>query len=122
MAQASIQLFNLLGPLVGDRIYPRVVPEGYEDQAPYIIYQRISAQPEITLDGFSGYEWVSMQIDIYHDNDYAAELLANQVIHKINTQIEASIYDTRRQGQDPDTGLYFESVDYEFWQTAPITG
>ena len=122
MAMASVQLYNLLGPLVGDRIYPQVVPEGYESATPYIIYRRISAQPMTTLDGFTGHEWVAMQIDIYHDNDYAAELLANNVIHQINTHIDASIFDTRRQGQDPDTALYYESVDYEFWQTAPITG
>lgn len=116
---AGVQLCTLLSPLVSNRIYPMIATEDDDSTAPYIIYQVISTQPEITDDGITGHEWVRVQIDVYHDNIYQCTLLANKVINLINEQIKPSIYDGQQQLYDHERGLYRQSIDYEFFQTTP---
>ncbi len=129
MALASVQLYSTLSPLTSGKVFPGVAPYKGDPQGnkqdtdtPYISYQRISTQPENTLDGFSGHEWVNMQIDVYHGTDYEAELLANNVLYILKTNIPGLIYDGRTQGQDFETGYYYESLEIGMWQTAPTNG
>ena len=136
---AGVQLFNVLSPLVGDtylektqyldralyiddgnkKIYPIIARENDDATVPYIIYQTVSSQPEVTNDGITGYEWVRMQIDVYHTDAYKATILANKVINAINEQIKPSIYDGQQQLYDHASGLYRQSIDYSFFQTTP---
>ena len=108
--------FTDTGPV---RVYPLIIKETDDNTAPYIIYQVISSQPEITNDGITGHEWVRMQIDVYHTDAYQATLLANKVINNINDNIKPSIYDGQQQLYDHASGLYRQSIDYEFFQTTP---
>ena len=118
---AGVQLVQTLGPLVSNRIYPLVIREGNNATVPYIIYQVISSQPEITNDGITGHEWVRVQIDVYHEDVYQCTLLANNVINTINEQIQNSIDNGQQQMYDSPSDLYRQSIDYEFNQTIPTT-
>ena len=68
---AGAQLYPLLAPLVSERVYPIIVPEGSVKDTPYIVWQVISDLPEKTIDGATGHEWVRVQIDCY-DPSYDA--------------------------------------------------
>lgn len=116
---AGVQLVQTLGSLVNARIYPMIIREHDDHTAPYIIYQIISSQPDITNDGITGHEWIRAQIDVYHDDAYACTMLANQVISSINNQIKNSIYGGQQQLYDTASDLYRQSIDYEFSQTTP---
>jgi len=118
---AGVQLVQTLGPLVGNRIYPIIIREGNNATVPYIIYQVISSQAEVTNDGITGHEWVRVQIDVYHEDIYQCTLLANNVINTINEQIKHSIYNGQQQMYDSPSDLYRQSIDYEFSQTTPTT-
>lgn len=116
---AGVRLNQILSPLVGNRVYPMIATERDDSTAPYIIYQAISSQPEVTDDGITGYEWVRMQIDVYHTDAYKATLLANRVINTINNQIKPSVYGGQQQLHDSASDLFRQSIDYEFFQTTP---
>ena len=116
---AGVQITDVLSPLVAARIYPVIATEDDDSTSPYIVYQVISSQPEITNDGITGHEWVRVQIDVYHDDAYQCTLLANKVINTINEQIQPSIYDGQQQMYDAERDLYRQSIDYEFFQTTP---
>ncbi|MFK4001711.1 DUF3168 domain-containing protein [Psychrobacter namhaensis] len=118
---AGVQLVQTLGPLVDSRIYPVIIREHDDHTTPYIIYQTISTQAEVTNDGITGHEWVRMQIDVYHNDAYQCTLLANKVINAINDHIQPSIYDGQQQLYDQPSDLYRQSIDYEFGQTTPTT-
>lgn len=114
---AGVRINTLLSPMVNGRLYPDMLTEHDDKTIPYVVYQNISTVPEVTLDGVTGHEWVRMQIDVYHNDKYQAVLLANRVVQKINDNIQPSIYSARQSLREGD--LYRESIDYEFWQTAP---
>ena len=116
---ASVQLVQTIGPLVNGRIYPLRIDENEDSAPPYIIYQEVSSQPEITDDGITGHEWTRMQIDVYHPDAYQCTLLANKVINAINDQIQHSIYGGQEQMYDAASDLFRQSIDYEFSQTTP---
>lgn len=116
---AGVTLYKLLSPLVDDKVYPLFVTELDTREPPYIVYQLVSNQPEITMDGITGHEWVNVQIDVYHSDIYEATLLANKVINTINNNVKPSIYGGSSQLYDPDANLYRILIEFQFWQTTP---
>lgn len=116
---AGVQLYNLLSPLVDGKVYPLFVTERDKRDPPYIVYQVISNQPEITMDGITGHEWVRVQVDVYHRDIYEATLLSNKVINLINNNVKPSIYGGSSQLYESEAKLYRITADYEFWQTTP---
>lgn len=116
---AGVQLKQVLGPLVEGRIYPLRIDEKEDSTPPYIIYQEVSSQPELTDEGITGHEWTRQQIDVYHPDKYKVILFANKVVNAINDQIKPSIYGGQQQLHDEAKNLWRQSIDYEFWQTTP---
>lgn len=116
---AGVQLYNLLSPLVDGKVYPLFVTELDERDPPFIVYQVISDQPETTLDGITGHEWVNVQIDVYHPDVYQCTLLANKVINQINNNVKPSKYNGSDQLYEADAELFRISIDYGLWQTTP---
>lgn len=116
---AGVRLAQVLGPLVNSRIYPDVATENDDDTRPYITYTDVSNVPEITQDGVTGWEWVHMQINVWHDDKYEGALLANKVIYTINKEIKPAVFDGKTSTRDTETGLYGQIIEYEFWQTTP---
>lgn len=116
---ASQIIYEKLSALVDGRCYPLFVPEYSSQKPPYIIYQQISTEPENTLDGVTGHEWITMQIDIYH-NDYDECLyLTTKTITKLN-QINPSIYQGVQHFYDKESGLFRSLLEYGFWQALEI--
>lgn len=116
---ANQTIHRLLGPLVGKRIYPLVAPEN--TATPYIVWQVISAQRQNTLDGTTNHEWLRVQIDIY-DKSYDKSLkLSHKAVEAINNGVQLSIHSGSQQYHEQETKLFRQSIDYEFWQTTPVT-
>lgn len=112
-------LYSVLGSLVGNQIYPLVIPETGDDSPPYIVYQVISSQSQNTLDGPTGHEWARVQIDIYdHDYDQCVQL-SHDVVKALDDALQLKIYDGARQMYEKDSKLFRQSIDIEFWQTTP---
>ena len=116
---AGETLFSALSPLVGDRIYPLIVPEHAPNTPPYIVYQVISSQSQNTIDGPTGHEWVRVQIDIYHDSYDDGVQLSHDVVKTLNDSLQLKIYDGTQQMYEKDSKLFRQSIDIEFWQTTP---
>lgn len=115
---AGQQLYPILSPLVDGRVYQLIRREGADATTPYIVYTPVSADPTTSQDGFTGYEWVRAQIDIYHDDYDELDSLADAVIDAINTNIRPSELSGRQHLYDADSELYRQSIDYEFFTKA----
>lgn len=111
---AGQQLYPILSPLVDGRMFPMRRWEGADSANPYIIYSKVSSIPDSTMDGFSGHEYVRVQIDIYHEDYDELDALAIQVIDAINTGIPLSEF-LNRQHLIDDSGLYRQSMDWQLW-------
>ena len=68
--------------LVGNRIYPIVIPDGAS--LPAIAYQRISGPRAETMDGPSGLAWPRFQITSVAETVSEAIALANAVRHALD--------------------------------------
>jgi hypothetical protein len=114
-------LYTLLGPLVGNRIYPMIVPETEQNAPPYIVWQVISSQSQNTLEGPTGHEWLRVQIDVY-DSDYDnCVQLSHDAVKALDNGLQLKIYDGTKQMYESDSKLFRQSIDIEFWQTTPTT-
>ena len=116
---AGAQLYPLLAPLVSERVYPIIVPEGSVKDTPYIVWQVISDLPEKTIDGATVHEWVRVQIDCYDPSYDAAVQLSNDVLGVINNNIQTTDYFGTQQMYDTDAKLFRQSIDIGLWQTTP---
>ncbi|OOS03268.1 Protein of unknown function [Moraxella cuniculi DSM 21768] len=111
---ASEQIFNILSELVDGNIYPLFVPETAPDSDRYIVYQIISTEPDNTLDGTTGHEWVRVQIDVYC-NDYDEMLaLSSRVIGRLNGITPSNYLGVQHLYE---ANQYRAIIEYEFWQT-----
>lgn len=111
---ASVQIETVLRPMVNGRVYPDIASEN--ERTPYIVYQDISNQPEVTLEGPTGHEWVHVQIDVYDKGKLDCIKLANRVINEISNQIKPSVYGGKTATKDGN--LNRTIIEFEFWQTA----
>lgn len=117
----AAQLYPILSPLVGGAMYPMVAPERVKAKPPYITWQVISTQPENTIDGVTGHEWVRVQIDIYDTYYERCVQLSHDVVGLINSNIPSSLYGGTQQLYENEAKLFRQSIDYEMWQTTPTT-
>lgn len=111
---AGEQIFALLSDLVGGRVYPLFVPETADTADSHIVYQIIHTEPDNTLDGVTGHEWVRAQIDIYHDNYDDMLTLAARVIGRLDSITPSNYLGVQHHF---DERQYRAIIEYEFWQT-----
>ncbi|OOR83912.1 DUF3168 domain-containing protein [Moraxella canis] len=112
--QASEKIYQLLADLVDKRVYPLFVPEVAEKADSYIVYQIINTNPDNTLDGVTGHEWVSVQIDVYHDQYDKMLALTSRVIGRLDSITPSNYLGVQHHY---DSGQYRAILEYEFWQT-----
>lgn len=112
--QAAEKIYTLLSDLVDGRVYPLIVPETADTADSYIVYQIIHTEPDNTLDGVIGHEWVRAQIDIYHDNYDDMLALASRVIGRLDSITPSNYLGVQHHY---DSGQYRAIIEYEFWQT-----
>ena len=74
---AALEAGEDLASLVGEKIFALLIPEG--TLLPCVTFQRISGIPANTLDGHSGLERISVQIDAWGRNYAEAKSVAKAV-------------------------------------------
>lgn len=109
---ASETIYSTLAPLFDERVYPIVISEHENIKPPYAIYNIITSNPLSTLDGYTGHDWVRVQIDIY-DSDYD-ELIAltKQAIIALDNHTSTYLGTTYHK----DGELYRSISEYHLWQ------
>lgn len=114
--RANAAVTDALKPLVSNRVWPFVAPET-NTCAPYITYTPISSQRLQTLDGYTGHNQVSMQIDIWADDVETTTRLAETVIQLLEarTDISARVQQDR-DDHDSTTNLVRKSLDFLIWE------
>jgi hypothetical protein len=117
--RASVLIFQTLGSLVGGRVYPAPRKEADDQTMPYITYQKISADPLVTLENDWSDEQLRVQVNVYHNTLNLSELLAIQVKEAMKAQTVSAlqILDSRAD-YDFDTKLHSESIDFSMWQNS----
>lgn len=107
---ASETLYQRLSPLFEGRIYPIVAGEHADSTPPYGVYHIIASEPLNTLDGYTGHDFVRVQIDSYH-SDYDALV---QLVGDINVALHPFYYLGTTYHNDGT--LYRAIVEYQLWQ------
>lgn len=118
---AGAKIFPILSPLVDGRVFPIIVPEASLKNTPYIVWQIISDVPENTIDGYTGHEWVRVQIDVYDKYYDAAVQLGHDVVATLDENIQTTDYFGTEQTFDTEAKLFRQSIDIGLWQTTPAT-
>lgn len=104
-----------LAALVGKKVFALVIPQG--TKLPCVSFQRISGEPANCLDGHSGLENITLQMDAW-GRTYAE---AKQVAKAIRAAMPATgeIFGARltmdQDLHDEETKCFRVSMDYEIW-------
>lgn len=103
-------------PDADGKVYPNVIPEGQNVAPPYIVHQLVNADPENTLDGYTGHNHARVQVSVF-DTDFDNCLaLAKAVIWRINERIPTAIFIGRHTGYDDNAhNLLLHSQIVEFY-------
>ena len=119
---AGQQLYPILKTIVGEQVYQvikrtRTNADGQPlpDAVPYVVYAPISTVPETSQQGYAGFDWTRVQIDVYHNNYDALDAVVNEIITAIDKNIRPSELGTRQHLYDAETELFRQSFDYEFF-------
>lgn len=105
--------------IVGDRIYPQVMPD--EPVVPALVYTLISNRPQNSLEGYtSGQMQAIVQIDCYTMMYGDAQLLADAVQDLLGTArvvpgIKGWVRD-RRDDYEDDSRFHRVSMDIAIWR------
>jgi hypothetical protein len=117
----GVQLYALLSAnagvaaLVGDRIFPQVMPQG--GQLPALVYAVVDDVPENTLTGYT-LRGARVQIDCYGKAYIAAQGTADAVVSalaEIVTEGLAAVLLSRRDGYEDETTLHKVMLDFSLW-------
>lgn len=107
---ASETLYNRLSALFDGRVYPIVATEHADTAVPYAIYHTIASEPLNTIDGYTGHDFVRVQIDIYH-SDY------DDLLHCVDNTTQAlNNFLYLGTTYTSDGTLYRAIVEYKLWQ------
>ena len=114
---AGQRLCPILNPLFDNRVYVSKRMDGQDSVVPYAIYNQITGNPETSQDGYTGHDWVRVQIDIYAEYENEADNLENQAKVLIATKIKPCEIGTTQHLTDGE--LYRRSFDVEFFTEIP---
>ena len=114
---AGQRLCPILNPLFDNRVYVSKRMDGQDSGVPYVIYTQITGNPETSQDGYTGHDWVRVQIDIYAEYEDEADSLENQTKILIAKNIKPCEINTTQHLTDGD--LYRRSFDVEFFTEIP---
>jgi hypothetical protein len=102
----------------GVKVYPLLAPQG--TVPPYASYQRVSAIPEVSLDGESGIDLVRVQIDAWGATMSEAKVLAGEIRQAMKTSsLDGTLKsrpDTSFDDYEPELRQFRSSADYLCWQ------
>lgn len=118
---AGQQLYPILSQIFGKtRVFQLVRRETATDKGlPYVVYTPVTTDPETSQDGYTGYDWSRVQIDIYHDSYDKLDSVAIQAIIAITGKIRPCEIGSRQHLYDNDSGLFRQTFDVEFFTEIP---
>lgn len=99
--------------LVSTRIYPLRMPQG--GSLPSVVYQRVSTDPVVSLDGDSNLDNVRVQFTCWATSYSGALDLAGKVRDAINGSTLKSITNLIIDTEDPETKNYGVIIDISVW-------
>lgn len=111
-------LFTALSSLASSRVYPLMAPE--KVATPYIVYTKVAATPENTLDGGASIDLVRMQIDIYESNYSSAKSLSDAVRSALEGVSIKAAMQSEFDFFEPDLHIYRVSQDYLIWKRSSL--
>ena len=109
-------LFALLSPLAGGRVFPDVAP--LSTARPYVIYQQIGGEAvNYTDDAAPNRQHALMQISVWSDGRLQANTLARQIEDALRgaAAFQARPDGALRTDHEPDLNLYGASQDFSIW-------
>ena len=111
------ELFTLLSPLVGNRVHPNTALEK-PYTTPYIVYSRISAVRENTLEqggGSNALVQTNMQIDIYSKSYSEAMTISGQVQTSLRGWSNQNIVQMEQDFYEPDESVHRIMLEVSIW-------
>jgi hypothetical protein len=105
--------------LINDRIHPLRLPQ--TPTVPAMVYQKISQAPGYSQQGNSGMDSIRLQFTFWSETLLEAQQLANELQEategrkNMNGREAVSFVENRQSGDDPDTGLFRETLDLVSW-------
>lgn len=110
------QIKTALAPLVGDRIYPDVAPEG--TARPYLTYQQVGGKALNYLEGtVPGKRNARMQVNVWADTRLAASELSERAEDalRLAAGLQAEVLGARVSLFEEDTKLRGARQDFSVW-------
>jgi hypothetical protein len=107
----SITVYEILS--YGIKIYPLKAPQN--TFFPFIVYQRISTNPDYTLGGFANLSNVSIQFDCYATDHAGIRTLSSALHTAMQSATFKNILENDMDFIDPDLDGYRVTQDYSIW-------
>jgi hypothetical protein len=107
---------TVLGPLVEDRVYPDIGPEGVA--TPYITYQQVGGEPVNFIDPtIPSLKNGRFQINVWGDSRLGVMNLARQVEDalRVATELNPTVLTGVIAAYEDETGLRGSMQDFSFW-------
>lgn len=108
-------IFDVLGPLVGGRVYPGVAPEGAGQ--PRITYHWVGGKPLNFLAGVPGLRNGRLQVDVWALLDRNAARIIRQAEDalRLSPVLRATTESGALSDHEPDTKLYARKQTFSIW-------
>jgi len=113
----STELFVVLGPLTGGRVYPEVLPD--DPVYPCIRYMT-STESQNTLCGPSTLSRIRYTIHVFSRTVADAILLVAQVQSAMRKFAYRNVPVGWADGYEPMVGKFYQSLDFEVWEREAI--
>jgi hypothetical protein len=98
---------------VSARIYPVRAPQN--PTFPYIVYQRISTNPEYSISGFGSLSNVSIQFDCYATDHAGIRSLSSALHTAMQSATYKNILENDMDFPEPELDGYRVTQDYSIW-------
>ena len=106
-------LFAALSGVAGGRVFPNVAPNNV--QTPYVVYARVSCNPENTLADGSPIDNTRLQIDCYDTTYAAAVTLAQAIKQALKASAIAHVALTEQDQFEPEALLHRVILEFSVW-------
>lgn len=107
----TVTLYRILSTNV--KIYPMRAPQ--DPNYPYIVYQRISTNPEYHLSGFSSMSNITVQFDMYATSHAGIRTLSSAIHTAMQTATFVNYLENDMDFVEPDLDAYRVVQDYSIW-------
>lgn len=117
---ASEVVYQTLGPLFNDQVAPAPLAQGQQVSGTYVTYQSISEESLETVNDWTGYDHVRMQVNIFNHDSIECERDKNRAKFAMRRQKLSAcvIAGGHYAGFDEATQLHQHIVEFFIWQNA----